>query len=65
MGIYINNRPVIAIYRNGQSISQVYTNTQLVWPIPSINPDSPMLSCFSNGYWIDEYPWDDGEGWVD
>ena len=50
------------MYRNGQRILAVHTQGQMIWPEEIINE---ILSCFSNGYWIDEYPWADNDTWVD
>ena len=57
-----NNNKLIAMYRNGQRILAVYTQGSLMWPEEIINE---ILSCFSNGYWLDEYPWADNDTWVD
>lgn len=61
MGIYIKGRAVDAIYVNGRSIKSVYIKDRLVWP----EALDIILSCFYNGYWIDEYPWTDDTPWVD
>lgn len=58
MGIYINGKPVTAIYRNQIPIVAVYRNGYKVWP-------DIIMSCFYNGYWIDEYPWTDNTPWTD
>ena len=50
------------MYINGQSILSVYTQGQRVWPDQIINE---ILSCYYNGYWIDEYPWTDDTPWTD
>ena len=47
------------MYINGQKILSVYTQGQLVWP----EDITEVLSCFSNGYWVDEYPWIDNVSW--
>lgn len=59
--IRINNRTIEAIYRNGVNILAVYTKGQLVWP----EIIDTILSCYYNGYWIDEYPWTDDTPWTD
>lgn len=38
----------------------VYRGTRLIWE-KSVGD----FSCFSNGYWIDEYPWVDDLLWND
>ena len=50
------------MYINGQSILSVYTQGQHIWPEEIIDT---ILSCFYNGYWIDEYPWSDDTPWTD
>lgn len=61
--IKINNKNVIAMYINGQSVLSVYTQRQLIWTIKEIIDE--ILSCYYNGYWIDEYPWTDDTSWSD
>ena len=68
MGIKIHNSDVVAIYKGQLPIIAVYGRGQKIWPIPVIIPDDPVddiLSCFYNGYWIDEYPWTDETPWTD
>jgi len=63
MGIYVNNRPIGSIYKNGRAIKAVYHIGRLVWskqPVIDI-----ILSCYYNGYWMDEYPWTDDTPWTD
>lgn len=59
------NSKIIAMYLNGQKILSVYTQGQLVWPEQGEEIIDKILSCFSNGYWIDEYPWTDEIPWTD
>ena len=61
--IRINNNKIVAMYLNGQDILAVYTQGQLVWPEEQII--KTVLSCYYNGYWIDEYPWTDDTPWTD
>jgi len=60
--IRINNKKVNAIYINGVKVLSVYANGQLLWPEEIINT---ILSCYYNGYWIDDYPWTDDTPWTD
>lgn len=57
--IKIQNKDVVSMYINGQAIIAVYTQGQLVWP------NNTVLSCYYNGYWIDDYPWTDDTPWTD
>lgn len=59
--IRFGNKKIVAMYINGQNILSVYTQEQQIWPEEVINE---ILSCFSNGYWIDEYPWVDEQSWT-
>lgn len=59
-----NNSKIIAMYINGQRVLSVYTQGQLVWPENEIIDNDDILSCFYNGYWIDEYPWTDDTPWI-
>lgn len=53
-----NQRLIGSIYYNGRAIKAVYAGQHLVW-----TKDSQILSCYANGYWIDEYPWTDNTPW--
>jgi hypothetical protein len=59
--IKINGKSVIGIYKQAIPVIAVYTRGQLVWP----DIDDIILSCYYNGYWIDEYPWTDDTPWTD
>lgn len=61
--LHINNHEITGIYRGLQEIDNVYSGLHLVWTKDS--GDTIILCCFSNGYWIDEYPWADTEVWTD
>lgn len=60
--IKIKDGQIVAMYINGQRILSVYTQGQRLWPEKIIDE---ILSCFYNGYWIDEYPWTDNTPWTD
>lgn len=55
--IYRNSQETTGIYHAGRAITAVYTGLRLVW--------QNVRSCFGKGYWIDEKPWDDSDGWSD
>ena len=61
--IRFGNKKIVAMYINGYNILSVYTQRQQIWPEEAIIDE--ILSCFSNGYWIDEYPWADDTPWTD
>lgn len=58
--IYVQNRPVLAIRLGRNIIRRVYAKDQLFWP-----SKLDIYSCYSNGYWIDEYGWTDDTPWAD
>ena len=56
--IHINNRDITGVYSGHRDIVKVYSGLHLVWSkIPE------LLSCYANGYWIDENPWTDETPW--
>jgi hypothetical protein len=65
MGINIKNKGVKSIYYSSLPVIAVYTRGQLIWPIKTEPIIDIILSCYYNGYWIDEYPWTDDTPWTD
>ncbi len=65
--ISIKDKKVIDAIINGRKIKAIYTMGYLVWPkdYQIIDGDDEILSCYYNGYWIDEYPWTDDTPWTD
>lgn len=59
--IKIKNGQIVAMYINGQNVLSIYIQGQLAWTKKIIK----ILSCYNNGYWIDEYPWTDDLSWKD
>lgn len=59
--IYSNGNAISGVFSGSQRIIAVYKGLQLVWD--KFNTD--LACCFSNGYWMDEYPWIDDSPWVD
>jgi len=60
MGIYRNGKGVANIYYHSRPVSAVYVKGQKVWPDITI-----ILSCYANGYWIDQNPWTDNTPWTE
>ena len=60
--IRYNNKNIVAMYINGQNVLSVYTQGQLIWSKDVLNK---ILSCYFNGYWIDDEPWTDDTPWTD
>jgi hypothetical protein len=59
------NNNILALHINGYDVLSIYMRGKLVWAPESENPDETILSCYFNGYWIDEYPWTDDTSWTD
>ncbi len=51
------------IYFGKNQIGEIYFQGEKIWPIGTWG--DMILSCFFNGYWIDEYPWTDETSWTD
>ena len=58
--IHINNHDITGVYSGSRDIIRVYSGLQLVW-----SKITEILSCYANGYWIDDYPWVDDNKWTD
>ena len=65
MGIYAYGRNVDKVYYRGIPVLQIYARGQLVWPIKDDPIIDVIISCYYNGYWIDEHPWTDDTPWTD
>ena len=55
MPIKKNIKDTLAITAYGKVISRVHAMGRVVW--------NAVRSCFGAGYWIDDYPWSDTDGW--
>lgn len=53
--IKINNKDITEIYFNNKKISVVYKSGKIIW--------QAIRSCFGSGFWVDEKPWLNNEGW--
>lgn len=62
--IHINSHDIQGVYSGLKDILKVYSGLKLVWSKAS-ESDSELLCCYSNGYWMDEYPWIDDNAWAD
>lgn len=58
------NNKIAAMYINGYNVLSIYMRGRLVWA-PEVPGDDgeTILSCYFDGYWIDEYPWTDDTPW--
>lgn len=55
MGIFIAGKEVTAVNAYGRAITAIYAGTRLVW--------QAIRSCFGSGWWVNEKPWLNEEGW--
>ena len=53
------------MYIQNVPITKVYLSKNVVWELQVDEPVTEILSCYFNGYWIDEYPWTDDTSWTD
>ena len=61
--IRVNDGKIVSMHINGWKVLSVYMQEQKIWPEDS--EITEILSCYYNGYWIDEYPWTDDTPWTD
>lgn len=55
MGIIKSNKEIVNVAYGSKLISAIYKGAKLVWE--AIN------SCFGKGFWINEKPWNNKDGW--
>lgn len=55
MAIFKNDNEITSIYKGNRAIAFVYKGAMLVWSL--------IRSCFGKGLWINDYPWDNNDGW--
>lgn len=68
--IYYNGREIGELHFGPIEIIKVYYKRsnrpiEKIWPEEGSSPIDTILSCYYNGYWIDEYPWTDDTPWKD
>lgn len=60
--IYVNHngelKEVIEVYVGNTPIAEMYNGNDLIF-------QNLAKICFTNGYWVDEFPWDDNSNWMD
>ena len=49
------NKEIAVIYRGKKVIAEIRRGAILVW--------QAVRSCFGKGYWVDDKPYDNEEGW--
>ena len=59
MGIEKNGRETTGIHRNGHDFIEVWEfikgSWRMVWEL--------IRSCFGRGFWVNEQPWNNEDGW--
>lgn len=55
MAIFKNDNEITSIFKGNRAIATVYKGAMLVWSL--------IRSCFGKGLWINDYPWDNNDGW--
>ena len=55
MAIRIGKKDITAIHIGRKAVSAVYKGAVLVW--------SAVRSCFGNGHWDGDKPWDSNDSW--
>ena len=53
--IYKNGKEIVSVFKGDKSITAIYKGTKLVW--------QAIRSCFGSGFWVNEKPWLNDEGW--
>lgn len=53
--IYLNYKEFAETHFGGRTVSVVYNGVKLVW--------QAIRSCFGAGYWKNDAPWSNNEGW--
>lgn len=51
----VKGRNITALVVQGKEIAYFYIGDKLIW--------QSVRSCFGGGYWINESPWKNDEGW--
>jgi hypothetical protein len=55
MAIFKDDNEITSIYKGNRAIALVYKGAMLVWSL--------IRSCFGKGLWINDYSWNNNDGW--
>lgn len=55
MALYVDDKQITTIYKGNRHIAAIYQGARLIWQY--------IRSCFGRGYWINDKPWSDTDGW--
>jgi hypothetical protein len=53
--IFKNGKEIVEVYRGKKEIFEIYRGKTIIWQM--------IRSCFGNGYWINDRPWLNTDGW--
>lgn len=53
--IYINKKELESLFLNNKAVSQIYKGMTIIW--------EAIKSCFGAGFWKNDAPWSNNEGW--
>ena len=53
--VFKNGKEIVEVYRGKKEILEIYRGKTIVWQM--------IRSCFGNGYWINDRPWLNTDGW--
>lgn len=53
--IFLGNKEIESVFIGNKVVTQIYRGAKLVW--------EAIKSCFGAGYWKNDAPWSNTEGW--
>ena len=53
--IFLGKKEIESVFIGNKVVTQIYKGTKLVW--------EAIKSCFGAGYWKNDSPWSNTEGW--
>lgn len=55
MAGFYKGKEIANVYHKNRVINAIYKGAVLVW--------EAVRSCFGKGFWVNEQPWDNEDGW--
>ena len=52
--LLVDNKEIVSIIKNNKVVLEIYKNAQLVW--------QAIRSCFGKGFWANDKPWINDDG---
>lgn len=53
--LYVGNKEITQVFKGSKNIIAIFKGNKLVW--------EAVNSCFGKGFWINEKPWSNDDGW--